>query len=160
LHPSPLSRLSSRLDKILEFDIRSQEDEESKAAKALRYGLLYPAAGLLLARQGVKAHRLIRSSGGYKNVGNKFLAGVKRGWTGKSELSSRLDKIIEFDDRPRDPMGQFVNQDDTGPNPNDMAKVYRANRTGIAEGAGATIAGVAAGPLVKALMQRIRKPKA
>lgn len=64
-----------------------------------------------------------------------------------ARLSSKLDSIINFSDtRPRDTMGQYANQQEGAPNPNDMAKVYsRAQRTGIAEGAtAATVGGVGA----------------
>jgi hypothetical protein len=77
-----------------------------------------------------------------------------------SEISDRLDRIINFaDPRPRNPLGEFTGQEE-GPNPNDMAKVYQTgNRTGIAEGAGATAAGAASLPLVAALLKRARKAK-
>lgn len=166
----PMRKFNARLDHILEFSggyvntgigVRKEKGVgghfNRNAAKYISVPFVAPTFGASLGIGALVDH--LRKKKSVLKTKSENVVGPELA-KGKvyNGLSARLDRIIQMDSRPRDPMGQFVNQDETGPNPNDMAKVYQgANRTGIVEGAGATVAGVAAGPLVKALMSKVKR---
>jgi hypothetical protein len=80
------------------------------------------------------------------------------------KLSSKLDDLINFSDpRPRNPLGEFANQQEGVADPNSMATTYKS---GITKGIGLTGAavlggagGTAGSSLVKALIEKAKKAR-